>query len=145
MNKYEDFIAGMEASRNSACEDYFSARPMLDVTREKEKIFEAGFERAYKQQAETIERLKQGMKGDYDLDQWLDWAVSKKHMMETIERLNSRNKRLLNAMNTMRDDLPAGAPEAEDGTVFINVKIDVWEYFCAVIDNTENKLEAGEL
>lgn len=62
MNKYEDFIAGMEASRNSACEDYFSARPMLYVTREKEKIFDAGFEAAYKQQAETIERYEEHIK-----------------------------------------------------------------------------------
>ncbi len=68
-----------------------------------------------------------------------------KQQAETIERLNSRNKRLLNAMNTMRDDLLVGATVDKDGTVFINVKRDVWEYFCAVIDNTENKLEAGEL
>lgn len=44
------------------------------------------------EKAVTIERLKQGMKGDYDLDQWLDWAVSKKHMMETIERLRAAIK-----------------------------------------------------
>ena len=47
-----------------------------------------------KQQAETIELLKHGMKGDYDLDQWLDWAISKKHMMETIERLSEEIKEL---------------------------------------------------
>jgi len=70
-DRYEMFVAEMESARNEACEAYFKARPQLFVTAEKEKIFEAGFERAYKQQAETIELLKHGMKGDYDLYQWL--------------------------------------------------------------------------
>tara|TARA_B100000749_G_scaffold273372_1_gene256245 strand:- start:4018 stop:4323 length:306 start_codon:yes stop_codon:yes gene_type:complete len=58
MNKHEDFIANMEAARNDATDAYFNARPQLLRTRKEELLFDTGFEAAYKQQAETIERLK---------------------------------------------------------------------------------------
>lgn len=130
-DKYEMFVAELESARNEACEAYFKARPQLFVTAEKEKIFEAGFERAYKQQAETIELLKHGMKGDYDLDQWLDWAISKKHMMETIERLRVA----INNLDSM--EAPSDIKGRFQSELF-------WSGVYAARDAL-NKLEAGEL
>lgn len=44
----ELYYAEMEAARNSACDAYFEARPMIN-TPERREMFKNGFERAFKQ------------------------------------------------------------------------------------------------
>ena len=46
---YESRITEFEFARNEALEAYFSARPQLFRTREKECLFEAGFRMAWEQ------------------------------------------------------------------------------------------------
>jgi len=36
---------------------------------------------------DIIAKLKHGLKGDYDLDMWLDWVMDKKAMQERISAL----------------------------------------------------------
>lgn len=43
------------------------------------------------------ERLRQGMKGDYDIDAWLDWSKEK-------ERIKSENEELRGALQAVVDD-----------------------------------------
>ena len=47
-NEIELEIAKFESARNKSLDDYFSARPEATRTRELEKMFEAGFHRAWK-------------------------------------------------------------------------------------------------
>ncbi len=42
---------------------------------------------------DVIGILKHGLKGDYDLDMWLDWAIEKKAMQERIAALEKELKR----------------------------------------------------
>lgn len=130
MNKYEDFIAGMEASRNSACEDYFSARPMLYVTREKEKIFDAGFEAAYKQQAETIERLKDA---NTESQQALEELADK---IESSLYKRSRDDSVIEFHNGITYQEPECAIKPSD--ILIDIR-------GILATGKLNKLEAGEL
>ncbi|MER1003260.1 ead/Ea22-like family protein [Pseudomonas aeruginosa] len=43
------------------------------------------------------DRLRQGMKGDYDIDAWLDWSKEK-------ERIKSENEALRGALQAVVDD-----------------------------------------
>ncbi|EOD8982092.1 ead/Ea22-like family protein [Pseudomonas aeruginosa] len=43
------------------------------------------------------DRLRQGMKGDYDIDAWLDWSKEK-------ERIKSENEELRGALQAVVDD-----------------------------------------
>lgn len=62
MSEYEYKYAVYEAHLIDAINSYFEARPQLFNTAEKRKLFEAGFERAYKIQREKIEALEQQLK-----------------------------------------------------------------------------------
>lgn len=46
---------------------------------------------------DEIDRLRQGMKGDYDIDAWLDWSKEK-------ERIKAENDALRGALQAVVDD-----------------------------------------
>lgn len=54
----ERYYAAMESARNTASEEYFTARPQLDRTIEQKTLFNAGFERAYKPLYEALSSIQ---------------------------------------------------------------------------------------
>ena len=46
-DSYEEQVIEFETARNEAMEEYFTARPQLFRTIEKERLFEAGFRMAW--------------------------------------------------------------------------------------------------
>lgn len=43
----------------------------------------------YARLEQECERLRAGLKGDYDLDAWLDWATEKESLLKQVEGLRS--------------------------------------------------------
>jgi hypothetical protein len=59
----ERYYAEMEAARNEALDAYFAARPQLMRTPDEERIFRAGFERAFESlwKEPTYEEIRVGL------------------------------------------------------------------------------------
>lgn len=47
MRSYEERVIEFESARNEAADSYFAARPHINRTIERERIFEAGFRMAW--------------------------------------------------------------------------------------------------